>query len=242
MHSAAEAQNGGGEVALELQHRSTLPADFGVPAAEKPAIGADAAHPAARVMKRTIDVGASVLLLLLLFPLLLCIALLIKVDSPGPILFRQIRIGRDGRPFAMLKFRTMIKDADLHKLRLMHLNETEGLFKIRFDPRITRVGRLLRSTSLDEMPQLLHVITGEMSLVGPRPLVPEEDAKIAEPFRVRSRMRPGMTGPWQVAGASKVPLDEMARLDCMYVYEWSLWDDVKILLMTFPHVLLRRGI
>lgn len=198
-------------------------------------------HPALAV-KRVIDIIASIALLIVLLPLWLLIALMIKVDSHGPILFRQERMGRGGRPFGMLKFRTMIKDADVQKLKLLHLNESDGLFKISSDPRVTRFGRLLRSTSFDELPQLLHVVRGEMSLVGPRPLVAEEDAKIAEPFRMRSQMRPGMTGPWQVAGASRIPMRDMVMLDCSYVEDWSLLGDLRILLLTLPHVVFRRGI
>ncbi|MFL5906696.1 MAG: sugar transferase [Solirubrobacterales bacterium] len=193
--------------------------------------------------KRAFDLVASTLLLLVLAPLLLLIALAIKLDSRGPVLFRQRRVGRGGEVFEMFKFRTMVRDAELVKQGLRHLNEApDGLFKITRDPRTTRFGALLRATSLDELPQLLHVISGRMSLVGPRPLVPQEDALIKAPYRRRLEMPPGMTGPWQVAGASKVPLARMVELDYEYVSGWSLLGDVKVLLGTFPHVLLRRGI
>lgn len=204
------------------------------------------AHPHTRlerVLKRGFDVVGTILLLILLAPLLIAIAILVKLDSPGPVLFRHARVGRDGDWFAMRKFRTMIKDADAHKLRLLHLNEAaEGLFKIRQDPRVTRFGRFLRSTSLDELPQLFHVLTGRMSLVGPRPLVPEEDAKIQGEYRRRLEMRPGMTGIWQVQGASEIPIAEMVKLDLEYVRTWSLWGDLKLLAGTAAHVVLRRGI
>jgi lipopolysaccharide/colanic/teichoic acid biosynthesis glycosyltransferase len=197
----------------------------------------------ARGVKRTIDLIAATLLVIVLAPIWLMIALLIRVDSPGPILFRQRRIGRDGKAFSMLKFRTMIDGADDHKASLLHLNEAaEGLFKINGDPRVTRVGRWLRATSLDELPQLLHVVTGRMSLVGPRPLVPEEDARITGAQRRRLQMRPGMTGAWQIAGASAIPIHEMVRIDGDYVDDWSLWLDVKLIAQTAAHVIRRRGL
>ncbi len=197
----------------------------------------------ARAAKRTFDVAGALLLIVLLAPALLVIALLIKADSPGPILFRQRRIGRDGQPFSMLKFRTMVDGADSYKPALLHLNQAaDGLFKIDGDPRVTRTGNWLRATCLDELPQLLNVMTGKMSLVGPRPLVPEEDAKILGSQRRRLQMRPGMTGAWQVAGASAVPIDEMVELDSGYVEGWSLWGDVKLIAVTGSLVLMRKGI
>jgi lipopolysaccharide/colanic/teichoic acid biosynthesis glycosyltransferase len=197
----------------------------------------------ARGIKRTFDIVGAVLLVAILAPALLMIAFLIKADSPGPILFRQRRIGQDGRAFSMFKFRTMVDGADAHKPALLHLNQAaEGLFKIDGDPRVTRVGAWLRATSLDELPQLLHVITGKMSLVGPRPLVPEEDARITGSQRRRLQMRPGMTGVWQVGGASAVPIREMVKLDTGYVDDWSLWTDVRVLAETAGHVVLRKGL
>jgi lipopolysaccharide/colanic/teichoic acid biosynthesis glycosyltransferase len=201
------------------------------------------AHPPIQVaLKRLFDVVGSALLLVLLSPLWLLIAALIKLDSRGPVLFSQPRVGRHGDVFAMKKFRTMVAGADAHKPALLHMNEAgDGLFKISQDPRTTRIGRFLRSTSLDELPQLIHVVSGRMSLVGPRPLVPEEDALIRDGYRVRETMRPGMTGAWQVAGASSIPISEMARLDQRYVAEWSLLADLKLLVLTIPHVVKRRG-
>jgi lipopolysaccharide/colanic/teichoic acid biosynthesis glycosyltransferase len=197
----------------------------------------------ARGVKRAIDLIGASLLAILLAPIWMMVALLIKMDAPGPILFRQRRIGRDGKAFSMLKFRTMIDGADDHKASLLHLNEAaDGLFKINGDPRVTRVGRWLRATSLDELPQLLHVVTGRMSLVGPRPLVPEEDARITGAQRRRLQMRPGMTGAWQVAGASSIPIHEMVILDGAYVDDWSLWLDVKLVAQTAGHVIRRRGL
>jgi lipopolysaccharide/colanic/teichoic acid biosynthesis glycosyltransferase len=210
----------------------------GLPATYEPQHGL-----VARAAKRTFDVIGAVLLIALLAPAWLMIALLIRADSPGPVLFRQRRIGRDGQPFSMLKFRTMVDGADDRKLALVHLNQAaDGLFKIHADPRITRVGQWLRATCLDELPQLLHVVTGRMSLVGPRPLVPEEDAGITGSQRRRLQMRPGMTGVWQVGGASTVPIREMVRLDSDYVDNWSLWTDVKLLASTAGHVVLRKGL
>jgi lipopolysaccharide/colanic/teichoic acid biosynthesis glycosyltransferase len=152
-------------------------------------------------------------------------------------------VGRHGHRFYMLKFRTMVPDADSMKESLRHRNEAkEGLFKIAEDPRVTRMGRLLRRSALDELPQLLNVFKGEMSLVGPRPLVVEEDQRVVGWHRRRLELMPGMTGPWQILGPSRVPLKEMVAIDYLYVANWSLWTDVKILLRTVPHVLGRRGL
>jgi lipopolysaccharide/colanic/teichoic acid biosynthesis glycosyltransferase len=199
-------------------------------------------RPVATAAKRVVDIALSALLLAIGAPLFLLFALLIKADSPGPVLFRQPRVGRHGEVFGMLKFRTMTRDAESRKLALLELNEApDGLFKISADPRVTRIGRFLRTTSLDELPQLLHVLTGRMSLVGPRPLVPEEDALIDGGNRQRLEMRPGMTGPWQVAGASRIPIREMVVLDREYVAGWSVLGDLGLLVRTAPHVLRRRG-
>jgi lipopolysaccharide/colanic/teichoic acid biosynthesis glycosyltransferase len=198
---------------------------------------------AARATKRVFDLIGAILLLVILTPAWLVMALAIKFDSPGPVLFRQRRIGQDGGSFWMVKFRTMIEGADEQKSSLRHLNEAaDGLFKINGDPRVTKVGAWLRATSLDELPQLLNVVTGKMSLVGPRPLVPEEDATIVGQGRRRLSMRPGMTGVWQVGGASTVPIREMVVLDRDYLDEWSFWLDVKILVKTARLVALRQGV
>jgi lipopolysaccharide/colanic/teichoic acid biosynthesis glycosyltransferase len=197
----------------------------------------------ARLAKRAFDLIGALLLVAVLAPLWLAIALLIKADSPGPILFRQRRIGRDGKPFWMLKFRTMVDGADARKPALLHLNEAaEGLFKISDDPRITRTGRWLRCTCLDEVPQLIHVLTGKMSLVGPRPLVQDEDSQIRGVYRERLTMRPGMTGPWQVEGASAIPIHGMVLLDRYYIEEWSFWLDLKLLTRTARLVIARQGL
>ena len=193
-----------------------------------------------RRLKRAFDVAATSIGLLAVAPVLAALAAAIKLDSRGPVFFRQTRVGRDGRPFEIFKFRSMVDDADAQKDALRELNEVgDGMFKISADPRVTRVGKLLRGTSLDELPQLFNVLQGEMSLVGPRPLVVDEDALVIGLDRSRLHLTPGMTGPWQVLGA-RVPMQEMVGIDYLYVSSWSLWLDVKILLRTVRHVL-RRG-
>ncbi len=197
----------------------------------------------ARLTKRALDVCGAMIGLIVLAPLLASVAALIKLKSKGPLLFRQIRTGQDGKTFSILKFRTMVRDADQQKLELQSANEAIGLFKIADDPRITRVGRWLRRTSLDELPQLWNVLRGDMSLVGPRPLVEDEDAQVVGWSRQhRLHLQPGMTGHWQVLGSSKIPLEEMVRIDCLYVANWSLWGDIKLLLRTIPYVLSARGL
>jgi exopolysaccharide biosynthesis polyprenyl glycosylphosphotransferase len=194
------------------------------------------------LLKRTTDVVGAAIGLALLSPLLAAIALAIKLDSPGPVLFRQRRVGRDGCTFAMAKFRTMVDGAERQKAALRDRNEADGLFKIADDPRITRVGRLLRRASLDELPQLWNVLRGQMSLVGPRPLVPEDDRRVEGWYRRRLHLTPGMTGRWQVLGSARIPLREMVKLDYLYAANWSLWLDVKIMLRTIGFVLSRRGL
>ena len=193
------------------------------------------------LIKRSFDLAGAAFGLLVTAPLLAATALLVRLDSPGPVFYRQTRIGRRGKPFVMWKFRTMVDGADAMKASLRDLNEADGLFKIAADPRITRVGRILRRYSLDELPQLINVLRGEMSLVGPRPLVPDDDDRITGLDRRRLQLTPGMTGRWQILGSARVPLPEMVKLDYLYVTGWSLWSDVKILLRTVPYVLARRG-
>jgi exopolysaccharide biosynthesis polyprenyl glycosylphosphotransferase len=195
------------------------------------------------VVKRAFDLLGASLGLLAVAPLFAVVAVAIKLDSRGPVFFRQLRVGRHGKSFELLKFRTMIPDADSLKDSLRDLNEAqEGLFKIADDPRVTRVGKLLRRSALDELPQLLNIIRGEMSLVGPRPLVVDEDRCVEGWYRRRLELMPGMTGPWQILGPARVPLNEMGAMDYLYVANWSLWGDLKILLRTVPHVLGRRGL
>ncbi|GAA2605036.1 sugar transferase [Actinomadura fulvescens] len=177
-----------------------------------------------------------------LSPLLLAIAVAIKVTSNGPVLFRQVRVGRDGGEFTVLKFRTMVVDAEDRKIELMRHNENDGvLFKIRHDPRVTRVGRWLRRYSLDELPQLINVARGHMSLVGPRPPLPDEVAKYGDDVRRRLVVKPGMTGLWQVSGRSDLSWEESVRLDLRYVDNWSLALDLQIMWKTWSAVFRGSG-
>ena len=193
------------------------------------------------VIKRGMDLIVGGTLLALSSPLLVVIAVAIRFDSRGSVIYRQPRTGAHGREFQILKFRTMVMGADQQRDELAALNEAEGIFKIAGDPRVTRVGRFLRRTSLDELPQLVNVLRGEMSLVGPRPLVPDEDCRVEGWDRRRLEMRPGITGHWQVLGSARIPLSEMVKIDYMYGANWSLWGDLKLLFRTVPLVLARRG-
>jgi exopolysaccharide biosynthesis polyprenyl glycosylphosphotransferase len=194
-----------------------------------------------RILKRTFDVVVAGVALVLLSPLMAAIAIAIKLSSRGSVVFRQTRIGRDGRDFQMLKFRTMVIGADERKHELLEYNEASPLFKIANDPRTTPLGRFLRRQSLDELPQLFNVLGGDMSVVGPRPLVVEEDRLFSGWQRERYHVRPGITGPWQILGSSRVPIDDMVTLDYLYCANWSLWLDLKIIVRTIPYVLSRRS-
>jgi exopolysaccharide biosynthesis polyprenyl glycosylphosphotransferase len=204
----------------------------------------------ARLVKRIFDITVAALALILLSPLWVLMALLIKLDSKGPVLYKQERVGMDGRIFLFLKFRTMRTDADDRAHREYQRRYIEGrpdtnlgdsrrpVYKLHDDPRVTRTGRWLRRTSLDELPQLLNVLRGDMSVVGPRPPIPYEVEAYALWHRKRLDMKPGMTGLWQVSGRNRLSFDEMVRLDLFYIENWSLWLDLKIMLRTLP-VLLR---
>jgi len=194
------------------------------------------------LVKRGLDLSLSVLALVFLAPLMAVIAIAVKLESRGPVLFRQQRVGRGGEAFRMFKFRTMVDGAETLKRELLALNEADGLFKIADDPRVTRTGRWLRKLSLDELPQLFNVLRGEMSLVGPRPLVVEDDRRVEGRYRRRLQLTPGLTGRWQVLGSARLPLHEMVKLDYLYFANWSLWGDVKILLRTLLFVARRRGL
>jgi exopolysaccharide biosynthesis polyprenyl glycosylphosphotransferase len=195
------------------------------------------------VVKRSFDLLGATVGLLAVSPLLAAIAVAIKLDSRGPICFRQLRVGQHGERFHMRKFRTMVPDAEALKDGLRDRNEAQdGLFKIADDPRVTRVGSFLRKSALDELPQLLNILKGQMSLVGPRPLIIEEDQRVQGWHRRRLELMPGMTGHWQILGPARVPLAEMVAIDYLYVANWTLWKDIKILLRTVPHVLGRRGL
>jgi exopolysaccharide biosynthesis polyprenyl glycosylphosphotransferase len=193
-------------------------------------------------LKRSFDLVAAGAGIAVLSPLLLAIAAAVRASSPGPVFFRQPRVGRCGHKFQMLKFRTMYDGADGDKAELVEYCEENGLFKLADDPRVTPIGRFLRRSSLDELPQLVNVLRGEMSLVGPRPLIEEEDRKISGWHHRRREGTPGMTGVWQVLGSARVPLDDMVKMDYLYRANWSLWLDVKILLRTLAHVCARRGL
>jgi exopolysaccharide biosynthesis polyprenyl glycosylphosphotransferase len=189
-----------------------------------------------RALKRTFDLTVASVVLLILSPIFAVISVAVLVDSRGSIFFGQVRVGREGKHFQILKFRSMVAGADARKDELRSINEAgDGLFKITHDPRVTRVGRFLRATSLDELPQLLNVVRGEMSLVGPRPLVVDEDAQVVGLDRSRLHLTPGMTGPWQILG-TRVPMQEMVAIDYLYVASWSMWLDLKLLLRTVRHV------
>ncbi len=196
----------------------------------------------ALLVKRAVDIVGAVVGLTLGAPLLALIALAVRLDSPGPVIFRQTRVGLHGRLFEMYKFRSMHVGAEEQQDMLAEFNEADGpIFKIKDDPRLTRVGRILRRMSLDELPQLVNVLRGEMSLVGPRPPIPSEVEKYQEWHKKRLEAPPGMTGLWQVSGRSRLSFDEMVLLDIYYIENWSLWLDLKILLRTIPKVLMGEG-
>jgi exopolysaccharide biosynthesis polyprenyl glycosylphosphotransferase len=199
----------------------------------------------ARMVKRVLDLVVAVIMLAVLSPVFALIALRIKLEAPGPVFFRQERIGNRGRRFRIYKFRSMYMDADARKSEMGHLNKHDEsgptMFKIPEDPRITPFGRTLRKWSLDELPQLINVVRGEMSLVGPRPLIIEEDRHIVGHGRRRLDLTPGLTGLWQVMGRSDIPFAEMVTLDYLYVTNWSLWGDLKLLARTLPAVTRGRG-
>jgi lipopolysaccharide/colanic/teichoic acid biosynthesis glycosyltransferase len=201
-------------------------------------------------LKRALDLAGSTVLLTLSAPLFVAAAAATKLDSPGPVLFRQERVGKDGRPFVVTKFRSMHADTsqDVHRRHMQtFMRASVGVdrggssFKLRDDPRVTRVGRILRRTSLDELPQLLNVIRGEMSLVGPRPAIGYEVDLYAPWQRARLDAHPGITGIWQVHGRSRVGFDESVQMDLGYIERASFWLDLKILLLSFPAVLTGKG-
>lgn len=200
-------------------------------------------HGLSGITKRIVDVTLSGLGLLVLTPLLLLIALLIVIDSPGPVLFKQKRVGLNGREFWMYKFRSMVADAEAQLETLQAQNEIEGgiTFKIANDPRVTRLGRILRKTSLDEFPQLFNVLLGEMSLVGPRPPLPKEVALYSAEQRRRLTVVPGCTGLWQISGRSKTTFKKMIELDLEYIRTWSVHQDLSILVRTVRTIVRMEG-
>jgi len=197
----------------------------------------------AHLVKRIFDAVVSALLLVLLLPVFLAVAAAIRLEDPGPILFKQMRVGRWGTLFTMWKFRSMYTDAEERKKELMTQNEMAGgvLFKMKDDPRITKVGRIIRKASIDELPQLWNVLKGEMSLVGPRPPVPQEVDQYSLADRRRLEVIPGITCIWQVSGRSDIPFDQQVELDVQYIESQSFWVDIKILLKTVPALLFGTG-
>ena len=193
-------------------------------------------------MKRVLDIIGSLIGWMVLLPVFIAATIAILINSPGPVFFVQERLGLNGRPFKMVKFRSMYAGADEDKAHLLSLNECRGpVFKIRNNPRMTSVGLLLRKLSIDELPQLINVLHGDMSLVGPRPPVKEEYDRYGSRERERLRVKPGLTGLWQVSGRSLLDFDACVRLDLEYILTWTLWLDLKILFRTIPAVLTGRG-
>jgi exopolysaccharide biosynthesis polyprenyl glycosylphosphotransferase len=222
-----------------LKTRPVLSEYTGVPLFE---IGYPRLDNTQRSLKRLLDVTGSLLGLILLSPLLLSVALAVKLTSPGPVLFRQKRIGADEKVFICYMFRSMYKDAEARQEELEAMNEADGaVFKIKNDPRITPVGRFIRRWSIDELPQLINVLKGEMSLVGPRPLPVRDFERMSEMHKERLAAIPGMSGYWQISGRSNLSFDDMVRLDLYYIENWSLSFDVKIILKTLGAVLKREG-
>jgi exopolysaccharide biosynthesis polyprenyl glycosylphosphotransferase len=231
-------------VCLVPQHAHLLGAAVRVESMHgSPALIVDpaAASTVSHAAKRVLDLLGAGLLLLVSAPLLALVAVAICLDTPGPPLFWQRRIGRDGRPFRLVKFRTMVAGAERLTTTLQVQSSDPSWLLLERDPRITRVGRILRLSSIDELPQLWNVLRGDMSLVGPRPLIEREDRLITGSMRRRSSVRPGLTGQWQVLGRTNIPFDEMLELDYLYVTSWSVAADVRLLLRTLPAVVMRRG-
>ncbi|ABY34703.1 MAG TPA: glycosyl transferase [Chloroflexus aurantiacus] len=193
-------------------------------------------------LKRVLDVTVAVIAIILTSPIMLMTALLIKLESPGPVIFKQVRVGKDGEHFYCYKFRSMYVDAEQRLRELQAKNEADGpVFKMKRDPRVTRVGRVIRKLSIDELPQLFNVLKGEMSLVGPRPALPSEVAKYTYEQIGRLHAIPGITGLQQVSGRSDLDFKRWVELDLQYIAEQSIWKDIEILLRTIPAVLLGRG-
>lgn len=194
-----------------------------------------------RALKRGMDIAVATVLLLLFSPVFVFMALAVKLGSSGPVFFAQERVGRRGRRFRLFKFRTMVVDAEQRRAELLTQSSDPDWLKLDRDPRITRVGHWIRRLSLDELPQLWNVLIGQMSMVGPRPLIPAEDERVADWARGRLDLTPGITGYWQVLGRTRIPFEEMVKLDYLYVMTWSLWEDIRLMLRTLPVVLAGRG-
>jgi exopolysaccharide biosynthesis polyprenyl glycosylphosphotransferase len=193
-------------------------------------------------IKRITDILLSVIALIILSPIFLCTALAIKLESKGSIIFSQQRTGKDGKVFKMYKFRSMLQDAELLRFQLLDQNEMDGpVFKIANDPRITKVGKFIRKTSIDELPQLINIIRGDMSIVGPRPLAIYETSQLSKHENLRHLVKPGLTCYWQISGRNDITFDEWIQLDFKYINEMSVWTDIKIVIKTVGVVLLRKG-
>lgn len=185
-------------------------------------------------IKRIIDLIFSILGIILLSPIMLITAIAIKIESKGPVIFSQIRVGKDGKHFKMYKFRSMVQNAEELKEKLLSQNEMSGpMFKMKEDPRITKVGKFIRKTSIDELPQLFNVIKGDMSLVGPRPNLPKEVAQFSEYHKLKLKAKPGLTCYWQVMGRNSIGFEEWMELDIKYIRERSIWVDLKLIFRTF---------
>lgn len=199
-------------------------------------------HYSGLFFKRTFDIIVSTILLIIFSPIICIAAILIKIDSRGPAFFIQQRVGTKKRKFSMFKLRSMTVDAEQRWKDIAHMNQLDGpVFKIKNDPRITRIGNVIRKTSIDELPQLINVLFGDMSLVGPRPALPHELNKYnAYHFR-RLTVKPGITGLWQVSGRNNIPFEEWIKLDLKYIDEWTPWMDIKILALTVPAVISQKG-
>jgi lipopolysaccharide/colanic/teichoic acid biosynthesis glycosyltransferase len=212
------------------------------PVADPPVAGVPRRLASRRLAKRLLDVVGASLALVLLAPLIAAIAIALIAESGTPVIFRQQRVGRGGRPFQMWKFRTMVADAERLRASLLALSRDPDWLDLADDPRVTRVGRRLRRTSLDELPQLVNVLRGHMSLVGPRPLIPADHDRVPAWAASRDDVAPGMTGLWQVSGRASLGFVQMLRLDCRYVSTWSLGRDLRILLRTIPAVISGKGV
>jgi lipopolysaccharide/colanic/teichoic acid biosynthesis glycosyltransferase len=232
-HARPRATSAARTVARETVHAQTGVMPFDTPAPQGFYL---------RFGKRAIDILGSGVALLLLLPIIAVLAVIVKLTSRGPVFYRSTRIGRGGRPFTFYKLRSMVKDADLKRQTIAHMNEADGpVFKIQRDPRITGIGRFMRSTSLDEVPQFWNILKGDMSLVGPRPPIPQEVAQY-EPWQLRRLdVLPGLTCLWQISGRSRIGFQEWMRLDLEYIRHQSFQMDLKILLRTIPAVLSREG-
>jgi exopolysaccharide biosynthesis polyprenyl glycosylphosphotransferase len=194
------------------------------------------------IMKRIVDIALSLIGLVAVLPVFLIVALAIKIDSRGPVFFKQLRVGKNGSFFYMYKFRSMVANAEELKEKLFSINEATGpVFKIKKDPRVTRVGAFIRKYSIDELPQLINVLRGDMSLIGPRPPLPNEVEQYSDYHWRRLDVKPGITGLWQVSGRSNLSFDEWVNLDIYYIENWSISLDIKILLNTIPAVLKGQG-